>query len=411
VTSATSTISVSDLAAKAVADMQVDLSWRHTGGNVSHCSIYRDTSPECAPTQLNFIGQSASGSFTDRPQVHPGGWLRSCLAPSTTYHYRVVPVDRANNPGPPSAFVAVTTPSSDQANLPPVAVEGVRAILVTPLNKRLNFVTLLFRTACEPDVTHYEIHRSTQSGFAAGSNALAGMVKSDDLPPRSGGYGETPIKYQVKEYDHATCQDINVEANTTFYYRVRAVDAAGQKGPLSAEVSVRTKEPFLTDYKVTAQSVYAPEFEADLALDGDPDPHHAWISKPYGGGTKAQPRDVWWAVEFPNRQITIRGVKIIGDHREVIPLQKNLRVQVRDAGTWRTMGEIQNAPTKDLTVTFDRPVTTDALRVFVPAADLPQSARADTDGIVRICELFFILPDGTEKGIELSASTTKLTSP
>ena len=89
--------------------MQVDLSWKGEG-DVSHFNIYRDTQPDCAPTQLNFIGQSATGSFTDRPRVNLGGWLRSCLAPKTTYYYRVVPVDRANNPGTPSAVAAVTTP-------------------------------------------------------------------------------------------------------------------------------------------------------------------------------------------------------------------------------------------------------------------------------------------------------------
>jgi hypothetical protein len=44
-------------------------------------------------------------------------------------------------------------------------------------------------------------------------------------------------------------------------------------------------------------------------------------------------------------------------------------------------------------------VATDALRVFVPAADLPKSDRADVDGIVRICEFMLILPDGTESGL------------
>ena len=71
---------MSDLGAKAVADMQVDLRWQCAGQNVSHFNIYRDTNPECAPTQLNFIGQTATGSFTDRPQVNLGGWLRSCLS-------------------------------------------------------------------------------------------------------------------------------------------------------------------------------------------------------------------------------------------------------------------------------------------------------------------------------------------
>ncbi len=387
VTCATDLMIVARLKAKAVADMQVDLSWKHAGKNVSHFNIYRDTTPDCAPTQLNFIGQSATGNFSDCPRVNLGGWLRSCLAPKTTYYYRVVPVDRTNNPGTPSAVATVTTPAAEQANLPPVAVEGLRAILVSPIT-RDNFVTLLFRTACEPDVMKYEIHRNS---------ALVGVVKSDDIPPRSGGYGESHIKYKVKEYDHATFTDTTVEPGTTYLYKVRAVDAAGQKGAFSAEVSIRTKDVAV---KVTAQSVYAPEYGVDLVIDGDPDPYRAWISKQYGGGTKAQPLDVWWAIEFLKKPVTIKGVKIIGDHREVIPFQKNLQVQIREAGAWKTAGVLKDATAKDAVVTFAQPVTTDALRVFVPAADLPKAERADVDGIVRICELLLIMPDGTEKGIE-----------
>ena len=248
--------------------------------------------PDCAPTLLNFIGQSATNSFRDLPRVNLGGWLRSCLEPMTTYYYRVVPVDRVNNPGRQGAVASVTTLSSEQSNLPPVAVEGLRAILVSPIAKD-NFVNLLFRTACEPDVTQYEIHRSTAPGFVAGTNTLVGVVKSDDIPPRSGGYGESPIQYKNQDYDHAMFLDNTVAPDTLYYLKVRAVDSAGQKGAFSDEVSIRTKGAFLPGWKVTAQSVYAPEYAPELALDGDPDPFQAWISKQYGGGTKAQPQAVW----------------------------------------------------------------------------------------------------------------------
>jgi hypothetical protein len=240
VTCAPSPLHVTGLGAKAVADMQVDLTWQSTGQPISHFNIYRDTNPECAPTQLNLIGQIATGSFSDRPQVNPGGWLRSCLRPKTTYYYRVLPVDRANNPGAPSGAITVTTPASAQADLPPVEVEGLRAILVSPISQD-NFVNLLFRTACEPDVAQYEVHRSTRAGFAVDGKTLVGVVKSDDLPPRSGGYGESKVQYKVKDYDHATFADKTVEAGTTYYYKVRAVDTAGQKGGFSGEVPIRTK--------------------------------------------------------------------------------------------------------------------------------------------------------------------------
>jgi hypothetical protein len=229
---------------------------------------------------------------------------------------------------------------------------------------------------------------------------LVAVVKSDDIPPRSGGYGESAIQYQNKDYDHAMFTDNTVTPDTLYYLKVRAVDSAGQKGAFSDEVSILTKSAFLLGWKVTAQSVYAPEYAPELALNGDSDPFRAWISKPYGGGTTAQPQAVWWAVELLKETITIKGVKIIGDHRDVIPLQKNLQVQVREGGGWKTVGELKDATTKDATIVFAQPVTTDILRVFVPAADLPKSENADVDGIVRICELLVLLPGGGEATVD-----------
>lgn len=242
ITCAVNPITVTGLNAKAVADMQVELKWKYSGKKVSHFNIYRDAKPECTSTLLNFIGQTVTGSFTDRPQLNIGGWLRSCLIPETTYYYRVVPVDYTNNSGVSSAVVKITTLSSEKANLKPMIVEGVTAIGVSPLDRHLNFVNLLFRTACEPDIVQYEIHRSLQPGFTVCAHTLIGVVKSEDIPARSGGNGESAIKYENKEYDHAMFSDTMVEPSTVYYYQVRAVDKAGQKGMPSKEVSIRTKD-------------------------------------------------------------------------------------------------------------------------------------------------------------------------
>ena len=52
-----------------------------------------------------------------------------------------------------------------------------------------------------------------------------------------------------------------------------------------------------------------------------------------------------------------------------------------------------------MTVDSPQVVAVERLRVFVPAADLPHSDRPDVDGIVRICELLLILPDGQESAV------------
>jgi len=400
VTCAAASMMVTGLAAKAVADMQVDLSWTAQGKDISHFNLYRDTQPDCAPTLLNFIGQSAGDSFSDRPRLNHGGWIRNRIEPDTTYYYRVISVDRHNNPGAPGGVVKVSTLKTEQKNLPPVRVEGLRAILVSPIAK-FNFVNLLFRTSCESDVAGYEIHRSTETGFQPGDATRIGRVENDEVIPGSEAYGHTPIAYPVRDFDHATFADHHVEPGTAYFYRVCAVDAAGQRGEYSEEAAIRTKGPLLPKgWRVQVQSVYALEYGKELALDGDPDPYQAWISAPFGGGTAEVPNDTWWSVEFPaNKPLAIKGVEIIGDHRDVIPLQKAMQLQVPDGnGGWMTVAETKGITAKDFRIELPAAVPVPALRLFVPSADLPRVPVQPMDGIVRVCELKFILPDGRSVG-------------
>ena len=175
----------------------------------------------------------------------------------------------------------------------------------------------------------------------------------------------------------------------------------GQRGPFSLEAArAQPSRPPAEAGKVTAQSVYAPEYAPENAIDGNPDPFAAWISKPYGGGTKDHPLDTWWAIEFAGgRKIQLNGVKIVGDDRAIIPLQTKLKVQILEGADWKTAGELKDATGKTPTVSFPRVMAAAGLRIFVPAADLPRSERADVDGIVRICELLLILPDGQESAV------------
>ena len=380
-------------------DMQVGVSWAtdpRAAKRVSHYNVYRGNQPDFQPSLLNLVARPASGSFVDQPQLHYGGWINNRLEPATTYYYRVAAVDRWNNEGPLSAPFAATTLKSSQKNMVPLRVECLRAIFVSPISPQ-RFVNLLFRTSCESDVRQYEVHRSTRGGFEPDAATRIGIADADAVIKGSTVYGHVPIDHRQGDYDHIMFQDDTVQPTTAYYYRVCAVDTAGQRGPFSLEAAVHTKAAAAPAGQVTAQSVYAPEYAPENAIDGDPDPYAAWISKPYGGGTKAQPLDVWWAVGFPGgKKLQLRGVKIMGDDRPVIPLQRNLKVQVRAGAGWQTAGELKDATARTVTVEFPQVVTTDALRVFVPAVDLPKAERADVDGIVRICELLLILPDGKE---------------
>jgi hypothetical protein len=159
--------------------------------------------------------------------------------------------------------------------------------------------------------------------------------------------------------------------------------------------------------KATAQSEFLPQYNAHLAIDGKFGVSYlAWDSKPYGGGTKAAPNDVWWMLEMP-RKVGVQGVKIIGDARPLIPLQRNLRVEYREGEMWKTAAEVRDAKTKTITVTWPAAVETATLRVFIPGRDLPSSNAPNLDGIARIVELLLILPGEEEKTVpEILGLTT-----
>jgi hypothetical protein len=393
---------VTKLQANPRSDMQIELSWAvepRAAGRISHYNVYRGAQPDFEPSLLNLVARPATASCLDQPQLHYGGWINNRLEPATTYYYRVAAVDRRNYEGPPSAPVAATTLRSDQKNMAPLRVECLRAILVSPISPH-NFVNLLFRTSCESDVRRYEIHRSTRAGFTPDTSTRIGVADADAAIKGSMVYGHVPTDHPAGDCDHMMFQDDGVQPATTYYYRVCAMDTAGQRGPFSLEAAVRTKASPAAGVKVTAQSVYAPEYEPENAIDGDPDPFAAWISKPYGGGTKDKPLDTWWAIEFPaGNQVRFKGVKIVGDDRDIIPLQRNLKVQVREGADWKTAGELKDATTRTVTVDFPQTITAAGLRIFVPAADLPKSERPEQDGIVRLCELLLILPDGKESPV------------
>ncbi|HOX55743.1 MAG TPA: glycoside hydrolase family 38 C-terminal domain-containing protein [Candidatus Paceibacterota bacterium] len=394
---------LSALKARPRSDMQIELSWMadaRAASRASHYNVYRGTRPDFAPSLRNLVGRPISASHVDQPRLHYGGWINNRLEPATTYYYRVSMVDRWNNEGPLSPPVAATTLRSDEQNMPPLRVECLRAVLISPISPQ-NFVNLLFRTSCESDVRRYEIHRSTRAGFEPDSSTCIGVADAETVVKGSTAYGHVPLDHRAGDYDHMMFKDDSTQPHATYFYRVCAVDTAGQRGPTSHEAVARPKLIPTAAGKVTAQSVYAPEYGPENAIDGNPDPFAAWISKPYGGGTKEQPLSTWWAIEFHGgKQRQLQGVKIIGDDREVIPLHRNLQVQVPEGSAWKTVGELKAATGRTVTVNFQGVVTAAGLRVLVPAADLPRSERSDVDGIVRICELMLVLPDGRESLVE-----------
>jgi hypothetical protein len=94
---------------------------------------------------------------------------------------------------------------------PPVQVTG---LTVTPVGT--DQLNLNWNANPDPDIDHYDVHRSTVSGFTPGpSNRIA--------QPTGNSYSDTGLS-----------------SSTTYYYLVAAVDTANNIGPASSEVAGTT---------------------------------------------------------------------------------------------------------------------------------------------------------------------------
>ena len=76
----------------------------------------------------------------------------------------------------------------------------------------------------EEDLSHYELYRSEDSDFEASPETFVTEV------------------LQEPEYAVGRYSDTGLKEHTRYYYRVRAVNKAGQKSPLSREFSAWTRE-------------------------------------------------------------------------------------------------------------------------------------------------------------------------
>jgi len=234
---------VDGLAAQPISDMEAQVSWHvrpDDANRISHFNVYRGSREEFTPSLLNLVGTPSNNSYIDRPQLNYGGWINHKVEPDTTYYYRIGPVDRWNNRGPLSPPVAVKTLRTSEKNAVPLQVQALRAIRVSDLTPQ-NYVNLLFRTDPESDVHLYEIHRSNVADFQVNPSTRIGVADANGTVKGSKEYGHVPIDHRMTEYDHMMYQDETVQPSSTYYYRVCAIDNAGQRGPCSAVASVRTK--------------------------------------------------------------------------------------------------------------------------------------------------------------------------
>ena len=152
---------------------------------------------------------SNCSSFVEIAKPTGTSYMDSGLAASTTYRYRVRATDAAGNLGGYSVVVSATTTSSGDTRAP--TAPG------TPVATASGTTTVNLRWPASSDkvgVVGYRVERCTGAG-------CTGFV-------------------QIATPTGTTYTDTGLSPSTTYRYRVRAIDAAGNLGPYSPTVSVTT---------------------------------------------------------------------------------------------------------------------------------------------------------------------------
>ena len=375
---------VQGFSANAVADMQVDLKWKKNPGNVIYYNIYRDELPGFKPNLRNRVGKAETSCFSDVPQTKSFGW-GTRLEPNTTYYYKVCAVDNLNNEGPASNVVKVTTPASSVANSTPSRVLGIRGYLVSNVGHN-RFAALWFHSNPESDVKTYRIFKSLKSDFKPEKADSYEDLDVSQVFKHTTPHGFKTLYRKLNEYDAQVYTDESVENGKTYYYKVVAIDNMGKAGEASNEVTVTIEPDNFPD--VQAQSTFESNI-AFKALDGSDEPDFSWISAKYGGGSKSQPADVWWSARF-RQPLKLKGLMIVNDKRDSIPMPKNYTIELFEDGKWNHLKTVTVGNERKISVHFESGTEVEGVRISVKGADLPTSSNPDLEGFVRLSEVKMI---------------------
>lgn len=101
----------------------------------------------------------------------------------------------------------------------------------------------------------------------------------------------------------------------------------------SGDLLCRAKR-FVQVAQAFSQSDYGHTYAARMALDGVSGVDSCWVSLPYGGESKENPVDIWLAARLPSK-LSLAGLRIVGDPREVVATTDRFDVYLREDGVWK----------------------------------------------------------------------------
>jgi chitodextrinase len=190
-----------NLAITSLTSSQAALSWTASVDDVAVAAYAIERCSGNGCSAFSQVGSSTSASFVD-----------GTISPSTTYSYRVRAIDTAANVGPYSSVLTVNTPAPPDTQ-PPTAPTGLSATSGSATQVDLSWTSAIDNIG----VTGYRIER------CAGNNCSSFAQVATSSSP---GYSDT-----------------TVIGATTYGYRVRATDAAGNLSAYSAVATVTTATP------------------------------------------------------------------------------------------------------------------------------------------------------------------------
>ncbi|MBD3231029.1 MAG: hypothetical protein GF329_22810, partial [Candidatus Lokiarchaeota archaeon] len=144
-----------------VSNSQLDIIWAlNSESDMLNYSLYRSTTSGFTPNSSNWLANVS----------HPQNYYNDTgLILNQTYYYRISAIDNAGNEGEFSSEVAGTP-----GGFPPGKVENLKIFVVDTGNAlNLEWADL---NLTENDIDHYNVYRSTSSGFTPGSSYLIGTA-------------------------------------------------------------------------------------------------------------------------------------------------------------------------------------------------------------------------------------------
>ena len=189
----------SGLSATGMSSSQINLTWTDNSSNENMFSVERSDDDGATFSQIATVGANVE-DYSD-----------TGLAPLATYYYRVMASNEVGDSDASNTDSAATSPTDTTA---PGQVTGLVATTVGSSQLDLGW-----DANPETDMDHYNVYRSTNSGFTPDvGNRIA--------QPTGNSYSDTGLT-----------------ADTPYYYQVSAVDTSANEGTPSVEASGTTAAP------------------------------------------------------------------------------------------------------------------------------------------------------------------------